>query len=336
MPVRIALDAMGGDNAPQEIVKGAVEAVREFDLDVVLVGQEERIREFLPRGGVSGLSVHDAREIVAMDEAPAMAVRAKKDSSVVVGMRLIRSGECQAFLSAGNTGAIMAAALLVLGRIPGVERPAIGGVFPTLQGRSMVIDMGANVDCKPVHLTQFAHMGSVYMDKVFSMERPRVGLLSNGEEESKGNQVTLQTHAMLKRSGLNFIGNIEGKDILRGAADVVVTDGFIGNIVVKLGEGLNETLFSLMRQVMTSKPHFGIAAMVLEPAFQQVARYLDYTEHGGAPLLGVKGVVIITHGRCNAKAVKNALGLARNAAEQDIIEAIKAGLGPPKQIEVAT
>ncbi|MDP2662541.1 MAG: phosphate acyltransferase PlsX [Dehalococcoidia bacterium] len=333
MTVRIALDAMGGDYAPLEVVKGAVDALREFDLEVVLVGQEERICEFLPRGEVRGLYVQDAREVITMGESPAMAVRAKKDSSLVVGMGLVKQGNCQAFLSAGNTGAVMASALFVLGRIRRVERPAIGGVFPTLQGRSMVIDMGANVDCRPVHLVQFAHMGSVYMEKVFGMPNPRVGLLSNGEEKSKGNQVTLQTHGLLEKSGLNFIGNIEGKDILRGVAEVVVTDGFVGNIVVKLGEGLSETLFSLMRKVMTSKPHFGIAAMVLEPAFQQVARYLDYTEHGGAPLLGVRGVVVITHGRCNAKAVKNALGLARNAVEQDIVGAIASGLGSPSDSE---
>lgn len=335
MSVKIALDAMGGDFAPQEVVKGAIEAVREFDLEVVLVGQEERIREYLPRGETPGLSVHHAREVIAMDEAPAMAVRSKKDSSLVAGLELVKRGKCQAFLSAGNTGAVMAAALFVLGRIPGVERPAIGGVFPTLAGRCMVIDMGANVDCKPVHLWQFAHMGSVYMEKVFGMDSPRVALLSNGEEESKGNQTTIQAHGMLKGSTLNFIGNIEGKDILRGAADVIVTDGFVGNIVVKLGEGLNETLFRLMRQVMTSRPHFGIAAMVLEPAFQQVARYLDYTEHGGAPLLGVKGIVIITHGRCNAKAVKNALGLARNAVEQEIVGAIASGLGMARAGELS-
>lgn len=334
MSVKIALDAMGGDNAPQEIVKGAVDAVREFDMEVVLVGQEDRIKEFLPKNDLRGLHIHNARDVIAMDEAPAKAVRAKKDSSLVAGLGLVKKGSCQAFLSAGNTGAIMAAALFVLGRIPGVERPAIGGVFPTLQGRCMIIDVGANVDCKPLHLSQFAHMGSVYMDKVFGLGKPRIGLLSNGEEEGKGNSVTIQTYGLLKKSSLNFIGNVEGKDILPGIADVVVTDGFIGNIVVKLGEGLNETLFSLMRKVMTSKPHFGIAAMVLEPAFQQVARYLDYTEHGGAPLLGVQGVVIITHGRSNAKAIKNALGLARNAVEQDIVEAIQTGLGPPKQVEV--
>jgi len=329
MPVRIAVDAMGGDNAPHEVVKGAVEALKEFDLEVVLVGQEERIREQLPRSDLRGLYIQDAPETVAMDDPAVMAVRAKKNSSLVVGLGLVKKGSCQAFLSAGNTGAIMAAALFVLGRVPGVERPALGGVFPTLQGRCMIIDVGANVDCKPLHLAQFAHMGSIYMDKVFGLRKPRVGLLSNGEEEGKGNQVTIRTHALLKGSDLNFIGNVEGKDIMRGIADVVVTDGFIGNIVVKLGEGLNETLFSLMRKVMTSKPHFGIAAMVLEPAFQQVARYLDYTEHGGAPLLGVQGVVIITHGRSNAKAIKNALGLARNAVEQDIVGAIQTGLGPP-------
>ncbi|HLB12140.1 MAG TPA: phosphate acyltransferase PlsX [Dehalococcoidia bacterium] len=334
MAVRIALDAMGGDNAPHEIVKGSVEAVREFDLEVVLVGQEERIREHLPKGDIRGVRVHDAREVVGMGEHAAMAVRAKRDSSLMAGLALVKEGSCQAFLSAGNTGAIMAAALFVLGRVPRVERPAIGGVFPTLRGRSMIIDVGANVDCKPLHLAQFAHMGTVYMEKVFGVSQPRVGLLSNGEEEGKGNQVTIHAYDLLKRSQLNFVGNVEGKDILRGLADVVVTDGFIGNIVVKLGEGLSETLFSLMRQVMSSKPHFGIAAMVLEPAFQQVARYLDYTEHGGAPLLGVQGVVIITHGRSNAKAIKNALGLARGAVEQNIVEAIKTGLAPHKHAEV--
>jgi glycerol-3-phosphate acyltransferase PlsX len=327
MTVRIALDAMGGDHGPPELVKGALEAVREFGLEVVLVGREEEIRPLLPQDGVRGLGLVNASEVVTMEESPAMAVRQKGDSSLVVGLGLVKKGDCAAFLSAGNTGAVMAAALFVLGRIPGIERPAVGGVFPTLQGRCMLIDVGANADCKPKHLLQFGHMGSVYMSKVFAIPSPRVGLLSNGEEEGKGNQLTIQAYALLKASSLNFIGNIEGKDILRGIADVVVTDGFTGNIVVKLGEGLNETLFGLMKQAVTSKPHFGLAAMVLEPAFQQVARYLDYTEHGGAALLGVRGVVIITHGRSNAKAVKNALRLAAEAVREGVVGAIEDGIG---------
>lgn len=328
MSTKVVLDAMGGDYGPPEMVKASVEAVRELGIEVVLVGREAEIRKEIEgyQDWDSYISIVDAPEVVGMDEGAAESMRNKKNSSLAAGMRLVKEGKAEAFVSAGNTGAIMAAALFTLGRIPGIERPAIGGVFSTMNGKTMLIDVGANADCKTIHLFQFAQMGSIYMERIFDLGRPRVGLLSNGEEEGKGNHLVLQTHALLKKTELRFVGNVEGKDLLKGIADVVVTDGFTGNIVVKMGEGLSETIFTLMKQVVSSKPHFGLAAMVLEPAFQQVARYLDYTEYGGAPLLGVNGAVIIAHGRSNAKAVKNALRLAKQMVAQKMVEAIELGV----------
>ena len=262
-----------------------------------------------------------------MDEHPVAAVRAKRRSSMVVGMQLVRDGQAQAFVSAGNSGAAFAAGLFVLGRIEGIERPALAAVFPTMRGPLLLLDIGANADVRPQHLRQFALLGSVYMEKAFAIARPKVGLLSNGEEETKGNLVVLEAHKLLRESNLNFVGNVEGRDLPLGEkADVVVCDGFVGNVAVKLSEGVSEMLFSLIRSEIQANFVRRLAALALKPAFRAVKRRLDYEEYGGAPLLGVRGVAIVAHGRSTAKAIRNALRVAAQTAEQGMVESIVARL----------
>lgn len=329
---RVALDAMGGDNAPGEIVAGAVQAAREYHMGVYLVGREDAIRAELAKHDTQGLDlpIIHTDEVIEMDEHPANAVRRKKNASMTLALQQVRDGAALGAVSAGNSGAMMAASLFTLKRIEGVERPALGGVFPTKDGACLVIDMGANTDCKPEYLQQFALMGSIYMERIFSIPSPRVGLLANGEEESKGNQQVQEAHQLLKATagtlGLNFIGNVEGRDIPAGSADVVVCDGFVGNVVLKLSEGLAETLIGLLRTQMTSSLPSKLAAAVLRPGLRKVFRRLDYAEYGGVPLLGVNGSAIISHGRSNAKAIKNALRVARQTAETDVAGAIAEGL----------
>lgn len=329
MALRVVLDAAGGDLAPAETVKGAVEAGRLHGIASILVGREDAIRAELAKHDTQGLDLEvvDAPEVVGMEEHPVSAVRAKRDSSIVVGMQLVREGRAQAIVSAGNSGATLAAALFVAGRIPGIERPAIAGVFPTLQGPALVIDIGANVEVRPKHLYQFAHMGSAYMEKVLGISRPRVGLLSNGEEDTKGTPTIQEAHQMLRASRLNFVGNVEGRDIPVGdKADVVVCDGFAGNLVIKLSEGLAESIFAVLRSELTNGMVNKLAAAALRPAFRRVRRRLDFEEYGGAPLLGVQGVVIISHGRSTAKAIRNAMRVAAQAVEQRLVETIAEGL----------
>ena len=330
--VRVALDAMGGDNAPGEVVLGAVQAAREDRMGVYLVGREETIRAELARHDTQGLDlpiVH-TDEVIEMDEHPASAVRRKKNASMTLALQLVRDGMALGAVSAGNSGAMMAASLFTLKRIEGVDRPALGGVFPTRDGVCLVIDIGANTDCKPEYLQQFALMGSIYMERIFSVSSPRVGLLANGEEETKGNEQVQQAHQLLKANaatlGLNFIGNVEGRDIPAGDADVVVCDGFVGNVVLKLSEGLAETLLGMIREQMTSSLPSKLAAAVLRPGLRNVFRRLDYAEYGGVPLLGINGSAIVSHGRSNAKAIKNALRVARQTAETDVASAIAQGL----------
>lgn len=329
---RVALDAMGGDNAPGEIVLGAIQAAREYGIGVQLVGREDAIRAELAKHDTQGLDlpIIHTDEIIEMDEHPATAVRRKKKASMTLALQLVRDGSALGAVSAGNSGAMMAASLFTLKRIEGVDRPALGGVFPTKDSACLVIDMGANTDCKPEYLQQFALMGSIYMERIFSVQSPRVGLLANGEEETKGNEQVQQAHQLLKQSaatlGLNFIGNIEGHDIPAGIADVVVCDGFVGNVVLKLSEGLAETLLGMMRAQMTSSLPNKLAAAVLRPGLRKVFKRLDYAEYGGVPLLGVNGSAIISHGRSNAKAIKNALRVARQTAETNVAGAIAEGL----------
>jgi glycerol-3-phosphate acyltransferase PlsX len=330
--VRVALDAMGGDNAPGEIVQGAIQAAREYSMGIYLVGREDAIRVELAKHDTQGLDlpiVH-TDEIIEMDEHPASGVRRKKNASMTLALQLVRDGLAVGAVSAGNSGAMMAASLFTLKRIEGVDRPALGGIFPTRDGVSLVIDIGANTDCKPEYLQQFALMGSIYMERIFFVSSPRVGLLANGEEETKGNDQVQQAHQLLKTNaeklGLNFIGNVEGRDIPAGGADVVVCDGFVGNVVLKLSEGLAETLLGLLRTQMTSSLLNKLAAAVLQPGLRKVFKRMDYAEYGGVPLLGVNGSAIISHGRSNAKAIKNALRVARQTAETNVAGAIAEGL----------
>jgi len=331
-PVRVALDAMGGDNAPGEVVLGAIQAAREYHMGVYLVGREDAIRAELAKHDTSGLDlpVIHTDEVIEMDEHPATAVRRKKNASMSVALQQVRDGAALGAVSAGNSGAMMAASLFTLKRIPGVERPALGGIFPTKDGTCLVIDIGANTDCKPEYLQQFALMGSIYMERIFHVQTPRVALLANGEEETKGNQLVVETHQLLKKTaptlGINFIGNVEGRDIPTGGADVVVCDGFVGNVVLKLSEGLAETLLGMLRVEMTSSLVNKLAAAVLRPGLRKVGRRLDYAEYGGVPLLGINGSAIVSHGRSNAKAIKNALRVARQTAETGVTGAIAEGL----------
>lgn len=324
---RVALDAMGGDHAPGVVVEGAVAAARELEVEIVLVGPKPIVEQELAKHDSSGLglTLFHADEVVGMEEHAAAALRQKRRSSIALGVGLVREGQADAFVSAGNSGAVMAAALFGLGRIEGIERPAIGTIFPTSTGKCVIIDAGANTDCKPEYLVQFAAMGSAYMERVFGVARPTVGLLSNGEEEGKGNGLVLGCHPLLKASSLNFVGNIEGKDIPQGAADVVVCDGFAGNIVIKLSEGLASVLFDILRTELSAGLVSKLAALAMKPAFRRVKKRLDYAEYGGAPLLGVNGVTIIAHGRSNALAIKNAVRVAKQAADQKLVEAIRAG-----------
>lgn len=321
--MRIALDAMGGDKAPEPIVEGAVQAARELGLDIVLVGREEAISAQVAESGQQArLEIVHAPEVIEMDDHPAMAIRRKKNSSMLVGMRLIKDGRADAFVSAGNSGAVMAGALMVLGRCSGISRPAISALLPTLTGHSLLIDAGANTDVHPDNLVQFARMGSIYMSAVMGIHSPKVGLLSNGEEETKGTALTLESYPLLRDSGLNFIGNVEGRDITRGEVDVIATDGFTGNIALKAMEGASELILSILREEITRGVRDKLGALALMPAFRRIRSRLDPSEFGGAPLLGINGVVLIAHGRSDAKAIRNALRLARDAAQQDIVSAI--------------
>ncbi|HEX4714735.1 MAG TPA: phosphate acyltransferase PlsX [Ktedonobacteraceae bacterium] len=330
--VRVALDAMGGDHAPGEIVLGAVEAAREYGIGVYLVGKEDLLKAELAKHETQGLDlpILHTDDVIPMDEHdPARAAR-NKNTSMVRALQLVKDGEAVGAVSAGNSGAMMAASLFTLKRLPGVERPALGGVFPTKDGTCLVIDMGANTDCKPEYLQQFAIMGSIYMERIFNVNAPRVALLANGEEESKGNEQVQFAHQMLKGSasslGLNFIGNVEGRDIPTGGADVIVCDGFVGNVVLKLSEGLSETLIDLIKAQIASDLPGKLAGAVVRPRLRKLVKRLDYAEYGGVPLLGVNGAAIISHGRSKARAIKNALRVAHQTADTNVAGAITEGL----------
>ena len=329
----IALDAMGGDLAPAEPVAGALLAHRELDMQVALVGATELLREELSKHGVvpSGIELIDATEAIGMDEQPVQAVRQKKGASINVAMELVKRGTASGVVSAGNTGAVMAAALLNLGRVPGIERPALCTMAPYNQTGILVLDVGANADGKPSNMVQFAQMGSVYMEKVLGVQRPRVGLLNIGEEESKGNELTQEVFALLRElRSINFAGNIEPNRIPLNLADVVVTDGFTGNIAVKATEGAAEFIFRQLRDTIMSRTRYKLAALVLRPALLALRRRMDYGEYGGAPLLGVNGVVIVTHGRADGNAIKNTLRLARDAAGSGMLDALRSAFAREK------
>lgn len=323
--MKIAIDAMGGDYAPDEIVKGALQAALTYqDTEIVLVGQPERIEEVL--GGSErpkNISVKAASEIISMEEHPANAVRKKKDSSIVVATRMVKEGEADAVVSAGSTGAQMAAALLGLGRIKGIERPAIVTVMPTLEGGKLILDVGANPDAKPEHLVQYAMMGNIYAEKILGLKNPRVALLNIGSEETKGNELAQMTYPLLKQIPVNFIGNIEGRDVPFGRADVIVCDGFVGNVLLKTSEGLAGALFQLIKEKITSSTVRKLGALAIKPGLKEIAQMMDYAEYGGAPLLGVNGISVICHGSSKQKAIFNAVRVARECTESQFIEEIR-------------
>ena len=318
--IRIALDAMGRDHAPSEVVKGALLAAAEFPVEIILVGQEDVVRRELAAAGAipRNIEVFDAREVVTMEDTALAPLRRKRNSSVRVCANLVAEGRANAFVSAGNTGATWTSARAVMGMIEGVSRPALATVVPSLKGHTLLLDVGANVDAKPAHLREFAVMGHFYAQMLFDIAAPRVGLLSIGEEEGKGNELTKETYRVLKETGLNFIGNAEGRDVYNGNADVVVCDGFIGNVVLKASEALGEFVSTTLRQEMTRSWTRRIGGLLAKSAFEGLKKRMDYSEYGGAPLLGVKGGCIVCHGRSNAKAIKNAIRVARNFAINQI------------------
>jgi glycerol-3-phosphate acyltransferase PlsX len=326
--VKIAVDAMGGDRAPDAIVKGSVEAVRELDLSVILVGNKEIIERELAKSGEGrhNIEIEHCTQIVASDESPMTVLRHKKDSSVRVAFNLVKSGRAQAAVSAGSSGATLAVATVVLGRIKGIERPALATVLPSLEGQIVVIDVGATPDCKPSFLFQYGIMGHVHAQTVLGIERPRLALLSIGEEDSKGNLLVRQVHDQFKTSSLNFIGNIEGRDLFTGQADVIVCDGFVGNVVLKLSEGLVQVISGMLERELMAGSWPENDKILLKKAVERFQNKVDYAEFGGAPLLGIEGVGIVSHGRSSPKAIKNAI---RNAAEfvsQNMVDRLRAGL----------
>lgn len=327
MPGVIALDAMGSDRAPRPEIEGAIQAARRFGIPVTLVGPEETLRAELSRHSAAGslpVSIAHASEFITMDDKAVQAVRSKRDSSMRVGLRLVREGAASAFITAGNTGAAMATAKMVLGGLPGVDRPALVAVIPTAVGSvCTLLDVGANVDCKPPNLEQFAVMGDIYFRSMFGAEKPRVGLLSIGEEEGKGNELTREAYDLLKQLPVNFIGNVEGRDLYNGAVDVIVADGFVGNVALKTSEGVAHLVRQVLKESLAATITSQVGALLSRSAFADFKKRLDHTEYGGAPLLGVKGACFITHGSSNANAIKNAIRVAAEFVERKINENIE-------------
>jgi glycerol-3-phosphate acyltransferase PlsX len=327
----IVIDAMGGDHGPGVVVRGVLAAEREFGGAYLLVGRGDEIRAALAESGAapSGtLRILEAEDVITMKDAPVEAVREKKDSSMVRAGREVREGRGSALISPGNTGAMLATGTLILGRTRGVERPGIATVIPTATGYSILIDVGANVDSRPSHLLHFAIMGAAYAQAILGIAAPRIGLLSIGEEPTKGNELVLETRPLMERFFAaqgelgSFLGNVEGREIVNGRADVVVCDGFVGNVILKFGEGLAFTIVDLLKERLTAKPHRRLAALFLKNAFTEFKRKIDYAEYGGAPLLGVKHPCIICHGSSREKAIKNAVRVARQAIKENICERI--------------
>jgi len=327
--MKIALDAMGGDNAPETTVAGAIRAAREMPIDVVLVGEQVVVEQYLKRypKRPANLSIVHASEVIEMDESPVASVRKKKDSSINIGMELLRDRKVDAFVSAGNTGAVVSASMLTLGLLPGVERPGIAILLPGLQGATLLIDVGANIDPKPSHLLQYALMGEAYVRFVMGKTRPTVGLLNVGEEETKGTEFIRETYNLLEHAGMNFVGNVEGRDIFSGEYNVIICDGFVGNVALKTAESLAYAISQILKRSLTRSAITRFGAWLSRSAFQDLRQEIDYAEHGGAPLLGVNGVSVIAHGSSSTKAIKNAIRVGYESARHDVnrhfIEAIE-------------
>jgi phosphate acyltransferase len=336
--MKIAVDAMGGDNAPQAVVAGAVHAAMEYGIGIILVGIEQIVQQELdknPQAKRLGLplEIRNALEVVDMHDSAATVFRRKKDSSIRVANELVKNGEASAVISAGHTGAAMSTSLFVLGRIEGVERPAIATFMPTITGTSIILDMGANVDCKPNNLLQFAVMGDVYAKYLLKNPNPRVGLLSIGEEETKGNELTKEAFKLLAETSLNFIGNVEGRDVVSGKADVIVCDGFIGNVVLKVSEAVAEAIGTFLRKDIEKSVISKLGYLLMRPAFKSLKSRVDYAEYGGAPLVGINGISIISHGRSSEWAIKNAIRVAAELAKSDVNKHIQEDI--EKNMELA-
>jgi glycerol-3-phosphate acyltransferase PlsX len=331
--MKIIVDAMGGDNAPQVVIDGTIAAVKEYNAEVVLVGDEPRIKSLLKKSKYNGdkISVFPAKEIIGMSESAATSVRRKRNSSIVVGIDLVKEGQGEAFFSAGNTGAVVCAGTLGLGLLPGIERPGIAIVTPTQKGISLIIDVGANIDPKPTQLLQYGIMAEAYSRYILNISNPCVGLLNIGEEEAKGTEFMRETHELLQKSQLNFIGNVEGKDLFSGKCDIIICDGFVGNIALKVSESAAETMQVFLKRHLLNNPLGKLGLLFLIPSLRKFKKELDYAEYGGAPLLGVNGVVIIGHGRSNTKAIKNAIRVAKEEVERKFNEKILEALNPARQ-----
>ncbi len=323
--INIAVDAMGGDHAPETIILGAMSAVKLLDIHITLVGDESVIRQYLTPN--DRISIVHASEKIDMDDSPLDAYKKKKDSSIHIGLGLVKDNHVNGFVSAGNTGAVMSCSLFILGRIQGVDRPALASLIPTKKGHALMLDMGSNVDSKPIHLEQYAMMGHYFSSQVLHVDSPKIGLINIGEEEEKGNQLTQQVFEALKSSSLNFIGNIEGKDLLYHKADVIVCDGFVGNTLLKFGEGLVEFILSEIKTGVENASIFSkVGAVLLKPVFKSLKKKIDYEEYGGAPFLGINGVSVVAHGKSKEKAIVNAIRIAKESVETEMIQKISTAI----------
>ena len=322
----IALDAMGGDHAPESEVAGAIMAAREYGVRILLVGIEEKVRAECKRHKTEGLPIEvvNALEVITMTDSPSQAFRRKKESSVHVAAKLVRDGEAEGLVSAGNTGAVMTISRFLLGTLPSVDRPALAAPFPTAKETvTVIVDVGANVDSKPAQIKQFAVMGEIYYRSIFGTAKPRVALLSIGEEEMKGNELTREAAALLKETSLNFVGNVEGRDVFSGDVDVIVCDGFIGNVALKISEGVAQHITKVLKKELRGSWRSKLGYLLARPAFKEFRKKIDYAEYGGAPLLGVKGISVIGHGSSNANAIKNAIRVAAELSRAQVNEKIE-------------
>ncbi len=336
--MRIILDGMGGDNAPMEIVKGAVEAARHLEDQIILVGDGDRLRQELSNHSCDPqqIGIRHASDVITNDDAPVRAVRAKTDSSMVVGLNMLKNGEGDLFISAGNTGALMAGGLFILGRIQGIDRPALASVYPIMgHVPSLLVDAGANAECKPVNLLEFATMGSIYMEKVLERRNPTVGLVNIGSEETKGTTVIKAAYELLSKSDIHFIGNLEARDVPKGGADVIVCDGFVGNVILKLTEGLAWNILKLLRSKFTAGTKAKMGALLLKDKFGELKNEFDYSEYGGAPILGIRGAVVKIHGSSGANAVKNAIFKGIPYVENRVVQIIQNSVEEIEEIVIS-
>lgn len=323
--IKIAVDGMGGDHAPSEIIKGCIQALQDFPIQILIVGDPQQLKKELSDHAFdeNRIQVIPASETISNEDSPVVAIRTKKDSSMVVGLNLVKEKKADSFISAGNTGALLAGGTFLVGRIPKVQRPALAPLIPHKKGFSLLIDCGANVDAKPSYLAQFAHMGSIYMEHVLNISNPKVGLINIGVEKEKGNELTKAAYALLEKAPINFIGNVEARDISYGVADVLVCDAFVGNILLKYTEGFGLSLFDILKDELTQNFISKIGALLLKSSFKNVKNRFDYTEYGGAPLLGLQGLVVKAHGSSNGKAIYSAIRQCLRFTEQDIVEKIQ-------------